>query len=82
MQRGAKKGFGVPLDAWFRGELRDCLHDTLLAPGARSRSYVSQDHVARLIAQHQAGRANHGHKLWTLLTFERWLTLLPGWQHS
>ena len=82
VQRGAKKGFGVPLDAWFRGELRDCLHDTLLAPSARSRSYVAQDYVARLIAQHDAGEANHGHKLWTLLTFERWLTLLPAWQQS
>jgi asparagine synthase (glutamine-hydrolysing) len=82
VQRGAKKGFGVPLDAWFRGELRDCLHDTLLAPAARSRRYLSQDYVARLIAQHQGGQANHGHKLWTLLTFERWLTLLPAWQRS
>jgi hypothetical protein len=26
-----------------------------------------------------AGRANHGHRLWTLLTFERWLQLLPSW---
>jgi asparagine synthase (glutamine-hydrolysing) len=82
VQRGAKKGFGVPLDAWFRGELRDCLHDTLLTPAARSRTYVSQDYVARLVAQHQEGRANHGHKLWTLLTFERWLMLLPAWQRS
>jgi len=79
VKQAAKKGFGVPLDAWFRGELRAACHDLLLAPSARLRSYVSQDHVRRLIVEHQAARANHGHRLWTLLTFERWLQLLPSW---
>ena len=74
-----KKGFGVPLEAWFRGELRALCRDTLLSPSAKLRSYVSQDFVRTLVDDHQAGRANHGHRLWTLLTFERWLQLLPSW---
>lgn len=78
--RGGKKGFGVPLDAWFRGELRDQVRDVLLAPLARSRAYLSQDAVRRLLDDHAALRANHGHRLWTLLTFERWLMLLPSWR--
>ena len=82
VQRGAKKGFGVPLDVWFRGELGDYVRDTLLGPSARSRAYLSQDYVRRLITEHHGHRANHGHKLWTLLTFERWLTLLPSWHRS
>jgi len=81
VQSAAKKGFGVPLDAWFRGDLRDYLRDTLLAPGARLRSYVDQDYVGQLITAHLERRANHGHRLWTLLTFERWLALLPDWRH-
>ena len=80
VKRGGKKGFGVPIDAWFRGELREYLRDTLLAPAARARAYLSQDYVRTLVEDHAAGRANHGHRLWTLLTFERWLTLLPSWQ--
>ena len=80
VKRGGKKGFGVPLDAWFRGELHDYVHDTLLAPMARSRAYVSQKVVRRLLDDHAAGRANHGHRLWTLLTLERWLALLPSWR--
>jgi len=79
VQQGAKKGFGVPLDAWFRGELRDCLRDNLLAPGAKLRGYVDQAYVRRLVTDHLERRANHGHRLWTLLTFERWLALLPTW---
>ena len=80
VKRGAKKGFGVPLDAWFRSDLGDYLRDTLLVPSARLRAYVSQPYVAGLFEAHQSGRANHGHRLWTLLTFERWLALLPSWR--
>jgi asparagine synthase (glutamine-hydrolysing) len=80
VKRSPKKGFGVPLDAWFRGELRDQLHDQLLAPSAHLRDYLSHDYVRRLVTEHAAGRANHGHRLWTLLTFERWLALWPSWR--
>lgn len=79
VMRGAKKGFGVPLDAWFRTELRDYMHDVLLAASARSQEYVRRPYVAQLIEEHLSQRANHGHRLWTLLTFERWLQLLPAW---
>jgi asparagine synthase (glutamine-hydrolysing) len=79
VKQAPKKGFGVPLEAWFRGELRDMCRDLLLSPSARLRSYVSQDYVRTLVDDHQAGRANHGHRLWTLLTFERWLHLMPQW---
>lgn len=80
VQLAPKRGFGVPLDAWFRTELRDILRDTMLSPSARSTPYVSRAFVERLVDDHLAGRANHGHKLWTLLAFERWLALLPEWQ--
>jgi asparagine synthase (glutamine-hydrolysing) len=79
IQRGPKMGFGVPLDNWFRHELRDFTRDTLLSPGARLAAYVSPPYVASLVDDQLAGRANHGHRLWTLLTFERWLQLLPSW---
>jgi asparagine synthase (glutamine-hydrolysing) len=79
VQQAPKRGFGVPLDAWFRGELRDYVRDTLLAQSARSSSYLSRPFVERLVQAHLSGRQNNGHKLWTLLTLERWLALLPLW---
>jgi asparagine synthase (glutamine-hydrolysing) len=79
VQQAPKRGFGVPLDAWFRQELRDYVRDTLLAPSARSLSYLSRPFVERLVQAHLDGRENNGHKLWTLLTLERWLALLPEW---
>jgi asparagine synthase (glutamine-hydrolysing) len=79
VKQGGKKGFGVPLDAWFRGPLGNYMRDTLLSPSARLRAYISQGYVRRLADEHAAGQANHAHRLWTVLTFERWLTLLPSW---
>jgi asparagine synthase (glutamine-hydrolysing) len=67
-----KHGFGVPLGAWFRGELRPMLEDTLLAkPRLGLRLRVQE--VQRLVSEHMAGRADRGHQLWTLLTLELWL---------
>jgi asparagine synthase (glutamine-hydrolysing) len=79
INRRPKTGFGVPLDAWFRGELRDYVRDLLLAPSAASRRYMNTRVLSRLIEDHQAGRAHHGQRLWALVCFERWLTLLPQW---
>lgn len=70
----------VPIDAWFRTELRDYLRDNLLGPSARLGSYVDQGYVTTLVNQHLEHRANHGHRLWALLTLERWLALLPAWK--
>ena len=79
IDRRPKTGFGVPLDAWFRGELRDYVRDVLLAPSSASRRYLKLDEVAKLIDGHQLGRVNIGHRLWTLVCFERWLQQFHSW---
>ncbi len=77
--RRGKMGFGVPLRLWFRNSLRDYLGDLLLAPDARLRSYVDPSYVRALYHAHLSGRADHSHRLWTLLTFEVWLRGLSRW---
>jgi len=79
IDRRSKAGFGVPLDAWFRGALRDYVRDLLLAPTARYRDYLSSVAVGRAIERHQSGATNEGQRLWSLVSFERWLQLLPSW---
>lgn len=76
--RRGKMGFGVPLGAWFTTDLKDYLRDLLLAPGARLKNYVNHGYVRRLCEAHFEGRADHSHRLWTLLTFEVWLRQLSA----
>ena len=71
--RRPKKGFGVPLDRWFREDLRDYVGSTLGRPDARVKGHLVPAAVDRLIAEHDSGARNHGHALWTLLTLEVFL---------
>jgi asparagine synthase (glutamine-hydrolysing) len=67
-----KSGFGVPLAAWFRGELQPLARELLLDERARSRGWFRGDAVGRLLDDHVAGRADNGHRLWTLIMLELW----------
>ena len=68
-----KRGFGVPLDRWFREDLAGYLRATVGAPDARVRQHLVGDAVDRVLAEHAAGTRNHGHALWLLLTLEVFL---------
>ena len=70
--RRKKHGFGVPVGRWFRSDLKDYVREVLLSSGALRRRYFNESAVQRLIDEHQSGTRDHGHKLWTLLTFEIW----------
>ena len=67
-----KHGFGVPLGRWFRTDLKDYVREVLLSPRALRRGYFREEVLRRLIAEHQNGKRDHGHRLWTLLTLEMW----------
>jgi asparagine synthase (glutamine-hydrolysing) len=67
-----KKGFDVPLDAWFRGPLREMSHDLLTSRDSLSRQWLKSDAIQRLIANHERGLRNHGPALWALLALELW----------
>ncbi|MFN0199505.1 MAG: asparagine synthetase B family protein, partial [Planctomycetaceae bacterium] len=68
----SKMGFGVPLDHWFRGELKELLCDTLLSPTAKERGYFQPQAVEKLVQQHIKSEADHSNRLWSLLCFELW----------
>lgn len=67
-----KHGFGLPIGEWFRGELRPLAADALLS-GPRLGRFLRQDTLERLVREHDAGKIDRGHQLWTLLTHELWL---------
>ena len=71
--RRPKMGFGVPLDHWFRHELRDMTHDVLLDQRAIERGYFRPEIVRQLIEQHEQGQFDHAYRLWALLILELWM---------
>jgi asparagine synthase (glutamine-hydrolysing) len=71
--RRPKRGFGLPLDRWFRTDLKTYVDGTLGSPRARVRAHVDPEALDALLAEHMSEQADHGHALWTLLTLEAFL---------
>jgi asparagine synthase (glutamine-hydrolysing) len=71
-----KMGFGVPLDQWFRGPLRELVHDSLLGKKFLERGIVSPDFVRYLVDEHESGRRNNHHQMYALLMLELWFESL------
>jgi asparagine synthase (glutamine-hydrolysing) len=68
----AKKGFGIPVAAWFKGELSDALQDELSPERIRRQGLFEPDAVNRLVSEHLSGRRDHRKALWTLFVFQLW----------
>lgn len=68
-----KMGFGVPIDVWFRNELKELLYDVLLDSTSQQRGLFEASTVRELIEEHTCGRADHAYRLWALLILELWL---------
>jgi asparagine synthase (glutamine-hydrolysing) len=67
-----KKGFSVPLEAWFRHELRELSADVLLDGRLAARGYFKRGAVERMLSEHWRGQRAWHNQLWTLLMFECW----------
>jgi asparagine synthase (glutamine-hydrolysing) len=67
-----KMGFGVPLEHWFRHELKELAHDVLLSDSLRQRGYFHERVIRRLLDEHTRGVRAWHYQLWNLLMFESW----------
>ena len=67
-----KQGFGLPLDVWLRGPLRDWAQGLLDPARLRREGWLDADAVGRYWTQHLSGRRNWQHLLWNVLMFQAW----------
>jgi asparagine synthase (glutamine-hydrolysing) len=67
-----KKGFGVPVDYWFKNELKGELEALIDRELIEKQGIFNYSNVKRLFDEHQSGKENHKSKLWNLYVFQKW----------
>lgn len=67
-----KIGFGVPIDHWLRGPLRDWAEDLLAERALEAGGLLHGAPIRRAWQQHLGGHRNEHTRLWPVLMFQAW----------
>jgi len=68
-----KKGFGVPIDSWLKGPLREWVEALLGERRLKDESFFNPEPIRQKWQEHLAGKHNWQYCLWDVLMFQAWL---------
>jgi len=68
-----KQGFTVPMKLWFKGSLKDYVHDRLNIQNDVLSQYLDMNYIIKTVEDHQNGMRDMNDKIWSLLFLDAWL---------
>lgn len=67
-----KKGFGVPIEHWFRGDGINYVREMLFNNNTLTNRLFKKEAIEKILDEHAYTKINHSNKMWSLLTLEIW----------
>jgi asparagine synthase (glutamine-hydrolysing) len=73
-----KMGFGIPMDQWLRGPLREWAEELLARDRLIATAILRPEPIRSLWERHLSGRINGQYQLWPVLMLQAWLERWQG----
>jgi asparagine synthase (glutamine-hydrolysing) len=67
-----KQGFGVPVDYWFKNQLKMEMIDLMNPQFIMEQGIFNYETISTWFEEHLNGKENHKGKLWNFYVFQKW----------